>query len=399
MNGHCNHLALKFSVCVKERQDRLPTMYWLPMLHKTPYKARFIANSSSCTTTELSKLLTSCLTAVKNHVIRYCEIVYERSGKNLFWSIKNSGEVLNKLKSRGFRATSLSTYDFSTLYTPLPHNLIKEKLINLIEWTFKREGSPYIACNERQAFFTSEDTKRYKLWSCQNVCEALIYLLNNIYIRSGTKLYRQIVGIPMGTNCAPLVADLFLFCYERDFMTSLSDIKQAEIIEAFKSTSRYLDDLLNIDNPYFEGMVNRIYPPELQLNKANTADTEAPFLDLHLSISNGFVSSKIYDKRDDFDFDIVNFPFLDGDVPRSTSYGVYISQLIRFARVSSHVTDFNACNKSLTAKLLQQGYRYHKLRKTFSKFYRRHYELVSKFNVGLKTLLHQGLSEQEFYDD
>ena len=133
--------------------------------------------------------------------------------------------------------------------------------------------------------------------------------------------------------------------------------------------------------------------------KANTSDTETSFLDLHLSVSNGFVSSKIYDKRDDFDFDIVNFPFLDGDVPRSTSYRVYISQLIRFARVSSHVVDFNARNKSLTAKLFQQGYRYHKLRKTFSKFYRRHYELVSKFSVGLKTLLHQGLSGPEFYGD
>ena len=88
----------------------------------------------------------------------------------------------------------------------------------------------------------------------------------------------------MGTNCVPLVADLFLFCYERDLMTSLSGVKQAEIIETFKPTSRYLDDLLNIDNPNFEGMVNRIYLPELQLNKANTSDTEAPFLDLHLSI-------------------------------------------------------------------------------------------------------------------
>ena len=181
----------------------------------------------------------------------------------MFWSIKNAGEVLNynKLKSRGFRATSLSIYDFFTLYTTLPHNLIKEKLINLIEWTFKREGSPYIACNKRQALFTSGDTKRYKLWSCQNTFEALIYLFDNIYIRVGTKLYRQYVGIPMGTYCAPLVDDLFLFCYERDFMTSLSDDKQAEIIEAFKSTSRYLDDLLNIDNPYFEGMVNQTYPP------------------------------------------------------------------------------------------------------------------------------------------
>ena len=99
-------------------------------------------------------------------------------------------------------------------------------------------------------------------------------------------------------------------------------------------------------------MVNRIYPPELQLNKANTSDTEAPFLDLHLSISNGFVSSKIYDKRDDFDFNIVNFPFLDGDVPRSTSYGVYISQLIRFTRVSSHVADFNARVTKLVVTIL-----------------------------------------------
>ena len=90
-------------------------------------------------------------------------------------------------------------------------------------------------------------------------------------------------------------------------MTSLSNDNQTDIIEAFNSTSRYLDDLLSTDNPYFEGMVNRIYPPELKLNKANTSDTKAPFLDLHLSISNGFVLSKIYDKRGDSDFGIVFF--------------------------------------------------------------------------------------------
>ena len=126
--------------------------------------------------------------------------------------------------------------------------------------------------------------------------------------------YRQIVGVPMGTNCAPFVADLFLFCYERDFMLSLSDNNQTDVIEAFNSTSRYLDDLLNIDHPYFEQMVGQIYPTDLQLNKANSSDTEAPFLDLNLSITNGIVSSKIYDKWDYFNFEIVNFPFLDGDV-------------------------------------------------------------------------------------
>ena len=146
-------------------------------------------------------------------------------------------------------------------------------------------------------------------------------------------------------------------------MLSLSEDNQSDVIEAFNSSSRYLDDLLNIDNNFFDSMINRIYPSELQINKANVSDTEASFLDLHLSISDGFVKTKIYDKRDDFDFDMVNFPFLDGDVPRSTSYGVYISQLIRFVRVFSHVDDCNNRNKVLTAKLLRQGYRYHKIRR------------------------------------
>ena len=154
----------------------------------------------------------------------------------------------------------------------------------------------------------------------------------------------------MGTNCAPLVADLFLYCYERDFMDSLNQDNQADVIEASNSNSRYLDDLLNIDNPYFEGMVNQIYPPELQLIKANISDTEAPFLDLHLSVANGFVSSEIYDKHDDFDFDKVNFPFLDGDVSRRASYGYTFLNLLGLLyiyreRVCNHVTDFNARNK------------------------------------------------------
>ena len=112
-------------------------------------------------------------------------------------------------------------------------------------------------------------------------------------------------------------------------MDSLNHDNQAG---AFNWTSRYLEDLLNIDNTYFEDMVNENYPPELQLNKANTTDT---FYNLYLSVVNGFISSKIYDKRDGFDFDKVNFPFLDGDVPRRASYGVYISQLIRFASLQS----------------------------------------------------------------
>ena len=119
VDGHGCHTALHFGVKAKENQAKVPTLYWLPKLHKKPYKARFIANSSFCTTTELSKLLTSCLTAVKKHVIKYCEKVYERSGKNLFWSIKNSGEILEKLKARDFNATSICLLMIFLLFTLL----------------------------------------------------------------------------------------------------------------------------------------------------------------------------------------------------------------------------------------------------------------------------------------
>ena len=155
----------------------------------------------------------------------------------------------------------------------------------------------------------------------------------------------------------------------------------------FNKSSRYLE---------VELKASIITQPDFHVRERNQAGI---ILDWNLCISNRTVSTKIYDKRHDFDFDIANFPFLDGDVPWRTSYGVYISQLIRFARASSNLNDFNYRNKALTAKLLRQGYRYFKLRKAFSKFYRRHSALLEKYSVSLKTLLQQGISEPEFYGD
>ena len=159
-------MAAKVGLYVDEDHSKLPTLYGLPKLHKRPFKSRFIANFSACTTTELAILSTSCLTAIKNHVIKYCTTVYERNGKKLFWSIKNSGEILDKLKSRGFLASGLSKYDFSTLYTTLPHNLSKEKLTELIEQTFNREGSLYLACNDKMLFLLLNNPNDI---SCGNV--------------------------------------------------------------------------------------------------------------------------------------------------------------------------------------------------------------------------------------
>ena len=165
------------------------------------------------------------------------------------------------------------------------------------------------------------------------------------------------------------------------------------------STSRYLDDLLNIDNPYFDGMVGRICPPEKQLNKANASDAEAPFLDVHLCISNGFVVSKIYDKRNEFDFAIVNFPFWMGTFPvlplaMLTFLNLFdLLECLVMWLTSMHVMKFQLINFSVRAIGIIS------FEKLYSKYYRRHYELVSKFKVGLKSLLQQSLSEPEFYGD
>ena len=196
----------------------------------------------------------------------------------------------------------MSTYDFS-LFTTLPYNIIKEKLTEIIEHTFNREGSLH---------FTSEQPKGYNLWPCQKVCNALHDLLDYTFIRFGSKLYRQIVGIPMGSNCAPFVADYFLFRSEGIYF---SDNNQFDVIEEFNSLSRYLNGFLNNINPYFEQMVGQIYSTALQLNNANSFDTRSPSLDLSI-IKNGIVSSKIYENWDDYNFEIVNSPFLGGNVPR-----------------------------------------------------------------------------------
>ena len=185
---------------------------------------------------------------------------------------------------------------FSTLYTTLPHCFIKDNLYILLKEPSEEKANLTLHVSTETHFSLRKKPKKYHAWSCLNVCDALTLLLGNIFIRFGSTLYRQVLGIPMGTNCAFLVANLFQFCYERDFMMSLSDDKQADIIDAFNTTSKCLDDILNNDNVYSDNI--QMYPSELQLTKANTSDTKAAFLDLHLSISNDIVSTKIDDKRD-----------------------------------------------------------------------------------------------------
>ena len=182
-------------------------------------------------------------------------------------------------------------------------------------------------------------------------------------------------------------------------MVSLSDDGQDDVICAFGTASGCLDGVLGVDNVCFGSMVGRVFPSGLRLVGPSSSDTKATFLDLHLSISNDIVATKIYDKRDDFEFEVVNFPFLYGNVPRSASYGVCVSQLIRFAGASGCVAGFGAHSGLLAQRLLGWGCWCRGLRKAFSGFCGRCCDLISGFHVGLGSLLRRGLSGPGFYGD
>ena len=170
-------------------------------------------------------------------------------------------------------------------------------------------------------------------------------------------LFQQVVGIPMGTNCAPLLADLILYSYESEFLQKLVKDKKIHEARAFNFTYRYIDDVLSINNSRFVEFLPLIYPPELEVNETTNTASSASFLDLYLEFDDsGQISTKIYDKRDDFNFKIINFLNMSSNIPASPAYGVYISQLIRYARASSNYSDFMKLHLHLRNRLLDQGY-------------------------------------------
>ena len=181
---------------------------------------------------------------------------------------------------------------------------------------------------------------RYTYFSCRELCLAIDFLIDNIYVRFGSSVFRQVIGIPMGTNSAPLLADLFLHTFEYDFMVKTMKHDITKAIQ-FSNTFRYIDDLFSINNVDFRNYISAIYPPKLQLTDTSTS-TEVCYLDTHIKTggTNTPFRISIYDKRDDFTFRIVNFPHMDSNIPANPAYGVYISQLVRYARICTSKVDF-----------------------------------------------------------
>ena len=290
------------------------------------------------------------------------------------WILKNSTSFLSSLDQLDVRtATSVQTFDFSTLYTSIPHHLLKSRISNLVQKCFQKERwsvrYTHIKVTRAKGYFTHDiNGGKDNMYTADNVCKTIEFLLDNIFVQFGGRLFCQAIGIPVGTNCAPLLADLFLYSYENEFLDNVIRSGHRRLARSFNLCYRYIDDLIVFNNKKFLDYLKEIYPSQLTVEKANKSDHLADYL-----------STRLYDKRDDFDFHIVNFPYLSSNIPSGPSYGVYISQLIRYARCCSHYDDFRYRHKCLVDRLLSQGYIALRLEKSFKKFYSRYQDLIEKY--------------------
>lgn len=382
----------KCHITLKPELACLPSFYWLPKLHKNPYGSRFIAASYKCTTKPLSKLLTTSLSMIINHFKQYCGGIYTKTGVNCFWVIDNSQQVLNTLDNINYfsSAKHSDSYDFSTLYTSIPNDHLKNALKYLIQEAYRVRDNTYLVVRANgKAVWSDVPSTKHSLTE-DTLIEYVEYLIDNIYVNVGNTVYRQCVGIPMGTDCAPLLANLFLFFYEYKYMRNLM---KNNIFEArkFNYTMRYIDDLLVLNNNTFENSIRDIYPAELQLKKTTENPSALSYLDIFITIDNGKYSTKLYDKRDSFNFDIVNFPDMGSNIPSKPAYGVYISQLVRIGRICSFYSQFCERHYILTSRLVHQGFRYTELCRTFRKFAKRHGHIFSKYKCSLQKHIQDGI--------
>ena len=378
----------KHNIDLDESQLKLPFLYWIPKMHKIPSKQRYIAASHSCSTKPLSKMITFCLKLIQQTHQNHCKAIARNNGVNRMWIVENSVEVMNKITGikKGL-AKNIRTYDFSTLYTSIPHSKLKQQLAWVIKEAFNDKSRQFIRIGRGSARWSSSRGKANDLcWDKDELIGHIKWLIDNIYVVCGDSMFRQVIGIPMGTDCAPFLANLFLFAYEYKWLKERFDKKEFDVLKKFQLCFRYIDDLLCINNDQLmDDVMTNIYPKELSLT-SDDAVLQSHYLDLDLEIRNGNIHSKLFDKRDAFGFSIINFPDLSGNIPAKQSYGVFVSQLIRYGRCCMHAVDFIARTKILVHKLQNQGFKPQQLKRVFEKFAKCNYELLFKYDQSISDI-------------
>ena len=391
------HITIQnqYELMLNEDMHKLPPMHWTPKIHKTPTGARFIIGSKLSSLKPLGKAITKIFKVLFHHKRRMCrKLNIYNNGRKFFWCIDNHQEVIDMLDriNNKNNAQSIATYDFSTLYTKIPHDQLIEALNHIIDSTFNDTDRQFISVGNKRAYFVKGISGRRFKYTAEDVKKCVYSLITNAYFRVGNSIFRQKIGIPMGSDPAPFFANLFLFHHEFKWLKL-----NKESPEAYKlfNTVRYIDDLATLnDNNVFHNNLNAIYPPELGLvlNRENDSELQGTYMDLNINIQNNRFDYKLYDKRNAFPFKIVRFPFRCSNIPRKMFFSPIQAEILRICRATAQFDSFiDSCNPFIH-RMIRQGASKDSLQGPIRKIISNHYTQFSKYNHGVNQIRDQILN-------
>ena len=333
----------------------------MPKMHYSPCRKRFIIASPHCSTKPLSKIVSKIFKHIFNQIHNYHDKCTFYKNYNKFWVIQNSFPVLKKLDEINLKkkAREISTFDFSTVYTKLPHDDLILVLHAMVDFAFnggkfKNEGNRKFLTVFKNYSYWTKKSRGFNSFSRNKIKFLTTYLIKECYFQCANLILRQSIGIPMGIDPAPFWANLYLYYYEEKHVTTLmkTDPFRARV---YRYAARFIDDQCNLnDSGQFKNACQAIYPPDLQV-KCEHEGQHATFLELDIIVQEGLFVYKLFDKRDDFPFFIVRMPDLSGNIPDHVFYGSVMSEFLRIARATLFYTDFIPKASQLFHRMLNQN--------------------------------------------
>ena len=372
------------------KNNRLPFLYWTSKMHKNPTSFRFITCGTLSSISHLSQNVGFALKMILKSVSNSSRYKAKYKNYNSFYIINDRQNVINFMntsnRNRKYGGSkSIQTYDFSNLYTSLPHPKLKTNIKTFVLNAFGEKNKKFInVVNDNAHFSDKKSNKATVTFTSLELIEAINYIIDNSYVCFNGKVFRQIIGVPMGTHCAPYLANIFLYGYEKRFIDNLIFNNKNKEASMLKNLFRYQDDLIVFnDKGYFDQVIKEIYPSELVLKNTNISARKSNYLDLTISIVNGKFKYKLFDKRQDFPFNVINYPFINGNVPRVPTYGVYLSQVIRFCYLFSESKELQNGFKLLNKKFLDQGFVMKTLKTKFKLFLTKYPHVWCNFGIDM----------------
>ena len=375
---HAHELANIFNINIGNDNRILPKLFWIPKLHKSPYKFRFIAGARNCTTKPLSVTINLGLKVVKENFRMYCEAIFRNSGYNYFWSINSTLEFMYKINK--IAVHSVQVFDFSTLYTNIDQTKILEHLVAIFKLVFNNSRRKYLCIRYDKAFFASRTYPSYACFDLDLFVKAVSFVIKEVYVTFGGLVFKQTKGIPMGGNCSPLLADLFLCHCEFSYMSSLVKNKKFGLAKLLSNTSRYIDDLCIVNYKHFHLLIDSIYPKDLIAERNGDDDKNADYLDVKINIGK-VLHTSVFHKVDNFSFPVILLTFPESLIPTHLGYHVFAGQVLRYLRICSHLEDFIIKTKRTRDLLINRGYNPAYLKFQMEKILTKNSSLLHKFNL------------------